>query len=46
MLDQVIAVDPNKPFIFSGDFNIEALSNAKVQIYVEFYSLDNGNHPT
>ncbi|WP_240422212.1 hypothetical protein, partial [Paenibacillus periandrae] len=35
---QVISVEPNKKFHISGSFNITQLSNAKVQLYVDFYN--------
>ncbi|MCP3773347.1 hypothetical protein NLX71_08460 [Paenibacillus sp. MZ04-78.2] len=37
-VSQVVSVSPNKSFHVSGRFNIEQLSNAKVQLYVDFYN--------
>jgi len=41
---QVVSVQENQPYVLEGQFNIEALSNAKVQIYVDFYSKENGDY--
>ncbi|MNC37197.1 hypothetical protein D3C75_857530 [compost metagenome] len=35
---QLIKVNANESFILNGQLNIESLNNAKVQLYVEFYS--------
>ncbi|NGQ97126.1 S8 family serine peptidase, partial [Brevibacillus sp. SYP-B805] len=36
MIYQEIEVEPNKPFLVSGQFNIEALENATVQLVVDY----------
>ncbi|MFB6367739.1 RHS repeat domain-containing protein [Paenibacillus elgii] len=35
-VSQLVAVEPGKPFQVSGSMNIEQLSNAKIQLYVDF----------
>ncbi|WP_240422193.1 RHS repeat domain-containing protein, partial [Paenibacillus periandrae] len=35
---QTISAEPNKKFHVSGSFNIVQLSNAKIQLYVDFYN--------
>ncbi|XOK63019.1 hypothetical protein ACJ7K1_07810 [Paenibacillus elgii] len=35
-VSQLVKVDPGKPFQVSGRFNIEQLTNAKIQLYVDF----------
>ncbi|MBH5317204.1 hypothetical protein I6N90_05195 [Paenibacillus sp. GSMTC-2017] len=39
-VNQVIKVEENKPYTFSGNINVESLSKAKVQLYVEFFKGD------
>lgn len=41
-VNQVVRVDPDKPFQVSGRFNIEQLTNAKVQLYVDFFNETGG----
>ncbi|MGE6230657.1 hypothetical protein [Paenibacillus chitinolyticus] len=36
-ISQMVQVEPNKPFLIKSRFNAESLSNAKVQMYVDFY---------
>ncbi|MBH5317202.1 hypothetical protein I6N90_05185 [Paenibacillus sp. GSMTC-2017] len=40
-VSQLIQVQPNKPFLVSGRMNVEFLTNAKVQLYIDFYSKEN-----
>ncbi|GMX63965.1 hypothetical protein Elgi_04380 [Paenibacillus elgii] len=35
-VNQLVKVEPGKPFQVSGRFNIEQLTNAKIQLYVDF----------
>ncbi|ANY68034.1 hypothetical protein BBD42_17305 [Paenibacillus sp. BIHB 4019] len=37
-VNQALEVIPGTPFVLSGRFNIEALSNAKVQLQADFYN--------
>jgi hypothetical protein len=39
---QRIKVEPNKPFRLTSDFNITNLSNAKVQLWVDYYKSETG----
>ncbi|SFF40093.1 hypothetical protein SAMN04487969_1343 [Paenibacillus algorifonticola] len=39
-VDQIVEVVPNTPFVLSGRFNIESLSNAKAELHADFYSPD------
>jgi hypothetical protein len=39
---QRIKVQPNKPFRLTSDFNIPNLSNAKVQLWVDYYRSETG----
>ncbi|KPV61172.1 hypothetical protein QJ48_01475 [Paenibacillus sp. A3] len=41
-VSQAVRVDPDKPFQVSGRFNIEQLTNAKVQLYVDFFNATGG----